>query len=106
MGSSPASVTRSFRARVGAAAKGTASAPSTLKLSSGIAGRRGAHRLGDRPQLGEETVDGPPYLGPPREPAPAGPDKADQLVAAIDGHQAVVTRASDAADEQRLDVGL
>src|SRR4030081_847329 len=106
MGSWPDSVTRSFRASVGAAAKGTASAPSTLKPSSGISDRRRTDSGSGPPPPGEETVDRPPDVGSARETAPSAPDQPDQLIAAIDRHQVMVACASHAVDEQRLYVGL
>src|ERR1700737_3664192 len=88
---------RSLSARSGSAAKRIGSAPRTWKARSGM-----ARSL----EPGEEARDlRPPPLAP-REALPAQANDADQPVALVDRDAVAVVRASDAVDQQRLDVGL
>src|SRR4030081_162246 len=106
MGSPLLSVIRTLRARVGVTAKVTTSAPSTAKSRSGIPGWRLADPLGPGFDVLEEAVDQLPDLGAAGQSPPARSDQTHQLIAAIDGDQVVVARASHPVDEQGLDVRL
>src|SRR5215472_148533 len=93
--------TRSFTPMVGVTQKGTASAPSTANVRSGI-----ADHVGTCSEVCEERGDGAPDLGAAGEPPPARAHEADQRVALVDGHDEVVGRRTDPVHEQRLDVRL
>src|SRR5580700_2564307 len=100
---------RSFRASNGAAAKGTASAPSTAKLKSGMANLRGP--ACPALQVRKEVPDLLPHLGSAGKSSPVPPNQTHQAIALVDWDEVVLrsgrpAKARDPIHEQRFDVRL
>src|SRR5580704_18574605 len=86
--------TRSLNVSSGATAKGTASAPSTMKRRSGMRSLL---------QLREEVAYLPPYLGAAGQPVPVRANQTHQFVALVDRRQVIFGGAIQPVYQQRLD---
>src|ERR1700721_2391897 len=89
--------------RIGISVSGSAPEETTSRSSRGMSPRLDACRAS---KVGKKGVDSLPHLLAATETAPADADEPDELEAAVDRRDVVITRAADAVDEQRLDLRL
>src|ERR1700680_1023101 len=89
--------------RIGISVSGSAPAETPSTSRSGMSPRLDACRAA---KVGEKGVDPLPHLLAAAETAPADADETDELEAAVDRRDVVITRAADAVDEQRLHLRL